>query len=65
MTKLPEPAFRPDYGNPPVSYYTSEQMREMRRDALDEAIRIAREREVEGNDAQWIADRITTFKDET
>jgi hypothetical protein len=41
MTKLPEPAFTPDYGLPPVKYYTSEQMLQFRRDALEEA-------------AQWI-----------
>jgi hypothetical protein len=58
MTKLPEPAFTPDYGLPPVNYYTSEQMLEMRRDALYEAIRIAREREVERNDAQFRRDAL-------
>jgi hypothetical protein len=71
MIKLPKPhlicgTFLPISGFEGSEYgYTSEQMREMRRDALDEAIRIAREREVEGNDAQWIAGRITTLKDET
>ena len=40
MTKLPLPAFRPDYNNPTVSYFTEAQMLQFRRDALEEAAKL-------------------------
>ena len=74
MTKLPLPAFRPDYNNPTVSYFTEAQMLQFRRDALEEAALVcdnaAKPEPLCGQTDEefacsWCADAIRKLKDET
>jgi hypothetical protein len=66
MTKLPLPAFRPDYNNPTVSYFTEAQMLQFRRDALEEAADTLEHGFVddEGHHIEYAAE-IRKLKDET